>query len=191
MRTVRCSGCLWGRVGVSAQGGVCLGGCLPREGVCPGGVCLGGQTPPPWTEWQTNVKHYLAVTRLRTVIITNVENKTERKTMVNWKNTQKVVSNISTVVTEYCKVKGQRKKRKLSIGGWLWLQKNLNRGRGRKLSVGAFVFFHWSQDLWCLVFTKEVVHYGWIINNRYCSIVLIFTSFWLYYVSKKNVHRQK
>ena len=168
--------------------------------VCPRGVCVsGGVSPhamgqtPPRTEFLTHACENITFPQLllRTVIITKVENKSERKTMVNWKNTQKVVSNISTVVTGYCKVKGQRKKRKQSIGGWLWLQKNLNRGRGRKLSVGTFVFFHWSQDLWCLVFTKEVVHYGWIINNRYCSIVLIFTSFWLYYVSKKNVHRQK
>ena len=36
MHTIRCSGRLWGE-------GVCLGGCLPREGVCPGGVC---ETPP-------------------------------------------------------------------------------------------------------------------------------------------------
>ena len=28
--------------GVSAQGGVCLGGCLPRGSDCPGGVCPGG-----------------------------------------------------------------------------------------------------------------------------------------------------
>ena len=51
-------GCLPRRM--SAQGGVCPGGCLPR-GVCPGRGCWVSaqgiyQTPPLWTEWQTDVK---------------------------------------------------------------------------------------------------------------------------------------
>ena len=41
------------RRGVSAQGGFCWGGCLPRGGVCLR-VC--GRPPPQRTEWQTGVK---------------------------------------------------------------------------------------------------------------------------------------
>ena len=53
MRTARFSchlggGCLPKRGGgLSAQGGVCLEGCLPRGGVCPKRSAQGGCTQPP------------------------------------------------------------------------------------------------------------------------------------------------
>ena len=77
-------GCL--SSGMSPQGGVCPEGgvfpqggdvgCLPR-GCLPGGRCLptgclapGPETDtPPWIEWQTGVKHYLAAYLLRAVKI--------------------------------------------------------------------------------------------------------------------------
>ena len=66
-------------------GGCQPGGCLPRRGVVsawggclPGWYLSGGCLAqvhagihPPWTEWQTGVKHYLAATTLRTVINTH------------------------------------------------------------------------------------------------------------------------
>ena len=103
MRTVRCSGRLErGRVSAQEE-------CLPRKGVCLGGVCWGVytpqnpevDTPPPWTQWQTQrqthlhpdpeadtpypceqnyrqvSKHYLSATTLRTVKMYRDETCTE------------------------------------------------------------------------------------------------------------------
>ena len=65
MRTVRCSGCLGGRVclGGCLPGGVYLGGCLPR-GCLPRGVHpLGPKVrhPPLWTEFLTHVYENITI----------------------------------------------------------------------------------------------------------------------------------
>ena len=68
MRTVRCSGCLGGclpKKGICLGGGVCLEGVVSvRGGVClGGGVCPGGCTPPMDRFLDTRLgKHFLSAT---------------------------------------------------------------------------------------------------------------------------------